>query len=78
MVDEELRARIINRAKVKLGKMKELSILEAVTLLEYIEELESRPTPLAVDVAYECPKCGATLEKDGWCAQHGLPAQPRQ
>lgn len=36
-----------------------------------------RRTPLAADVAYECPKCGATLEKDGWCDQHGLPAQPR-
>ena len=49
MVDEELRARIISRAKMKLGKMKELSVLEAVTLLEHIEELESRPTPLAPD-----------------------------
>ncbi len=33
---------------------------------------EIRPTPLA----YECPKCGTTLEKGGWCEQHGLPAQP--
>lgn len=37
----------------------------------------SQPTKRAVDVAYECPKCGNTLEKDGWCDQHGLPAQPR-
>lgn len=37
----------------------------------------SQPTKRAVDVAYECPKCGTTLEKNGWCDQHGLPAQPR-
>ena len=30
------------------------------------------------DVAYECPKCGDTLKKEGWCNQHGLPAQPRR
>lgn len=35
-------------------------------------------TKRALDVAYECPKCGTALEKDGWCDQHGLPAQPRQ
>ena len=32
----------------------------------------------AENLAYECPKCGTTLEKDGWCNQHGLPAKPRQ
>lgn len=51
MVDEELRARIISRAKVKVGKMEYLSILEAVTLLEYIEELESRPTQRGADLS---------------------------
>ena len=38
----------------------------------------SHLTKRAPDVAYECPKCGDTLEKDGWCNQHGLPAQPRR
>lgn len=41
-------------------------------------QTEGGLTPRALDVAYECPKCGATLEKNGWCDQHGLPAQPRQ
>lgn len=46
---------------------------------ELLEEYDDiRPTPRALDVAYECPKCGTALEKDGWCDQHGLPAQPRQ
>ena len=75
MVDEELRARIISRAKMKLGKMKELSVLEAVTLLEHIEELESRPTPLAPDGADVC-HIVTHFFIDGTCAMCGVP-EPR-
>ncbi len=77
MVDEELRARIINRAKVKLGKMKELSILEAVTLLEYIEELESRPTQHALDAAGFCAH-GYQPPVVHLCPDCKLPADPRR
>lgn len=41
MVNEELRAKLIARAKLKIERAKPLAILEAVTLLEYIEEIEA-------------------------------------
>lgn len=55
----------------------QLSALWRWVTVKYMSVCEQRLTKRAVDVAYECPKCGTTLEKGGWCPQHGLPAQPR-
>ena len=62
------------------GAYTETGIFTALSLLLIFVALESQGwlTKRALDAAYECLKCGATLEKGSSCPQHGLPAQPRQ
>jgi len=66
MVDEELRAKVIARAKEKVRKCKPLAILESLTLIEYIEELEAAQHSVQADGA-KCPDCGGNLW-DWYCA----------
>jgi len=73
MVDEELRKRIIERAKCKLGA-KVLSILEAVTLQEYIEELEAAQQSTQEE---DCPCGGKHVPEPVCCKNCGLRYLPK-
>lgn len=55
MVDEELRTKVIARAKEKVRNMRPLAILEAVTLIDYIEELEAAQQSAQAGGALVCP-----------------------
>lgn len=73
---------VLRRLAVQLPESEQPAFLAATFSLSVLKDsvaiAEGGLTLRALDVAYECPKCGTTLEKGGWCEQHGLPAQPRQ
>lgn len=59
MVDEKLRANVIARAKKKVSECKPLTILETITLMEYIKELEAAQQSTQADVnTWTCANCG--------------------
>jgi hypothetical protein len=77
MVDEKLRKRIIERAKSKLG-VKILTILEAVALQEYIEELEAAQHRVQADLAITCDKCGDLAQYPVCACGNPIPRPPNR
>lgn len=66
MADEELRAKIVARAKLKISRSQVLAILESVTLLEYIEELEAAQ-PSVKRTAVHRDDCAVNVGMLGEC-----------